>query len=74
MHHPLRRARMELGPRDRGVGGSASPVDKILKGSKPADLPIEHATKFDGRVTLKTATALEVRLQVQLFQAGEPIE
>lgn len=42
-------------------GGSASPVVKILKGSKAADLPIEHATKFDGRVTLKTATALEVR-------------
>ena len=41
--------------------GSASPVDRIRKGSKPADLPIEHVTKFDGRVTLKTATALEVR-------------
>jgi len=50
-------------------------VDKILKGAKPGELPVEQATRFDLMINLKAAKALEVTLpQSILLRATQIIE
>jgi putative tryptophan/tyrosine transport system substrate-binding protein len=54
---------------------TASFVDRILRGAKPSDLPVEYPTRFDLIVNLKTAKAIGVTIpEAFLAQASEVIE
>jgi putative ABC transport system substrate-binding protein len=67
---------MSYGPDNVGLWRrSGAYVDKILKGERPGDLPVEQPTRFDLIVNLKTATALGITVPPSILaQAEEVIE
>jgi putative ABC transport system substrate-binding protein len=52
---------------------SASYVDRILRGAKPADLPVQVPTKYETVVNLKTAKELGVTVPQSLLVAADEV-
>ena len=53
--------------------GAASYIDKILKGAKPGDIPMQQPTRFQTSVNLKTAAALHLEIPPTVLAAADGV-
>ena len=60
-------------PRQPGGRGDAHYVDRILKGTKPADLPVQQATKFEFVINLKAAKQIGLTLSYEFLSRANKV-